>query len=215
MSSSASRSRRRKKTAIVIRAYEASDLDAVAAVFRGPLVVAGTLQTPFRSRAEIERMFADAGPNDRFLVAEVDGEVVAFGGVHVAKSLRRRYSAAVGMMVRDDVQGRGIGGHLLDALLDLGDRWLGVLRFELEVYVDNKRAIALYRSRGFQIEGVARAYALRDGELVDVFHMARVAASLPWPSITAEDVAGRTPPQLTSGPGSSGNGDKKRGRGWN
>lgn len=47
-------------------------------------------------------------------------------------------------------------------------------RLELEVYVDNAPAIALYRKHGFVEEGRMRAYAFRNGEYVDVWGMARV-----------------------------------------
>ena len=46
---------------------------------------------------------------------------------------------------------------------DYADRWAGVLRLELTVFVDNTPAIALYRKFGFEIEGTNRAFALRDG----------------------------------------------------
>jgi putative acetyltransferase len=35
--------------------------------------------------------------------------------------------------------------------------------------------VALYRKFGFDVEGTARRYALRDGALVDAFMMARHA----------------------------------------
>ncbi|MCE9905383.1 GNAT family N-acetyltransferase, partial [Hafnia paralvei] len=44
----------------------------------------------------------------------------------------------------------------------------------LTVYTDNAGAIALYKKFGFEIEGTSRGYAYRDGQYVDVFHMARL-----------------------------------------
>jgi putative acetyltransferase len=46
---------------------------------------------------------------------------------------------------------------------------------ELTVYTDNAAAVALYRKFGFGIEGTARGYALRRGEYVGAFMMARHA----------------------------------------
>ena len=54
-----------------------------------------------------------------------------------------------------------------------------VLRLELTVYVDNARAIALYRKFGFEVEGTHRAYALRDGAYVDALCMARLHPNPP------------------------------------
>ena len=193
--------KKRRKAPLVIRAFEPTkDMDAVAVMRRMRGVIHGTLQLPHQSTHEITERLAKPPPGGRVLVAEIDGLVVGHGSVSPAQPVRRRHAAAVGLMIRDDYQGHGIGGELLDALLDVGEKWLGVLRFELEVYVDNKPAIQLYRSRGFQIEGVCRGYALRDGELVDAFTMARLADNVGWPRVIAEDVAGRSPPQLPAGP---------------
>lgn len=192
-------SKKRKRAAFVIRGYEPSDAEAVAAIAREPSVLEGTLQVPFRTEAEVRRRFEDPSPENRMLVAVLGDEVVGLGGLHLNPRPRMRYVASIGMFASERARGRGIGAALLDALIDLGERWYGVLRIELCVFVDNKPAIALYRSRGFDIEGVARAYALRDGEAVDAFHMARVAKEFPWKRLTAEDAAKRVPPRLTAG----------------
>jgi putative acetyltransferase len=42
------------------------------------------------------------------------------------------------------------------------------------VFVDNAPAIALYRRFGFVAEGITRCEAIRDGQLVDALHMARL-----------------------------------------
>ncbi len=195
------KAKKRRRTALRIRAFEpGKDMEALAEMRRLPRVVAGTLQLPHQSLEEIRERFSKPLPHVRNLVAEIDGLVVGHGSVILRPQARRRHAADIGLMVHDDFQGRGVGGRLLDALLEVGERWLGVLRFELEVYVDNKAAIKLYRDRGFQIEGVLRGYALRDGALADAFMMARLAGTLPWPRVTAEDAASRTPPQLPPGP---------------
>ena len=77
-------------------------------------------------------------------------------------------------MVRDDWQGKGVGTALIQAVIDLADRWLNLTRIELTVFTDNEPAIALYRKFGFEIEGVLRKYAFRDGEFVDAYAMAQV-----------------------------------------
>ena len=82
----------------------------------------------------------------------------------------------------------------MQALCDYADRWMGVLRIELTVYVDNAAAIALYRKFGFEIEGRYRGYALRDGALVDAFAMARLH---PDPPAIAARI-GRAPASMTA-----------------
>ena len=64
-------------------------------------------------------------------------------------------------------------------LLDWADNWAGVLRVELTVHADNERAMALYRSMGFEEEGRHRAYAIKDGRYVDALCMARLHPNPP------------------------------------
>ncbi|MCI0662689.1 MAG: GNAT family N-acetyltransferase, partial [Acidobacteria bacterium] len=80
----------------------------------------------------------------------------------------------IGMMVRDDWQGKGIGAAMMRAVIDLADKWLNLARIELTVFTDNEPAIALYRKFGFETEGTLRKYAFRDGEFVDAYAMARI-----------------------------------------
>jgi len=160
--------------AIVVRRAETRDAAAIARIFDAPSAIAGTLQLPYPSPDAWARRLAETPENDYVLVAEVAGEVVGNLGLHpVSKSPRRRHVGTLGMAVRDDFQRRGVGSALLAAAIDLADNWIGYARLELTVYTDNAAAIALYRNFGFELEGTARQYALRDGEFVDALMMAR------------------------------------------
>jgi putative acetyltransferase len=78
------------------------------------------------------------------------------------------------MAVRDDWQGKGVGSALMQAAVDLADRWLNLTRLELEVYTDNEPAIRLYKKFGFVVEGTQARFAFRDGQYVDTYSMARL-----------------------------------------
>ena len=118
------------------------------------------------------------------LVAERDGQVVGSAGMHAAgPALRRRHVVMIGLSVVSGAQRQGVGTALMQALCDYADRWMGVLRIELTVYVDNAGAIALYRKFGFETEGRHRGYALRDGRYVDAFAMARLHPDPPATSL--------------------------------
>ena len=85
-----------------------------------------------------------------------------------------RHVGSIGMAVRDDWQGKGVGTALVEAALDLADNWLNLTRIELRVYVDNSAAVALYKKFGFEIEGTHCRLAFRNGEYVDAYSMARI-----------------------------------------
>lgn len=78
-----------------------------------------------------------------------------------------------GMLVLPEARGNGGGSMLLDALVEHA-RELGGHKLELEAWVDNGRAIALYAAAGFEIEGIRRNhYRRRDGSLRSTVIMAR------------------------------------------
>ena len=166
----------RRGPAITIRRAGVSDAEAIQATFASPKAMAGTLQVPFPSLEKWRKWLADSPADDYVLVAEVAGEVVGNLGLHAtSKSPRRRHAAALGMSVRDDWHGRGVGTALLAAAIDLADNWLNYTRIELTVYTDNDVALALYRKFGFEIEGTLRAFAFRGGGYIDAYTMARIA----------------------------------------
>ncbi len=158
-----------------IRRAEPGDFAGVARSFADESVYSGTLQTPFASLEQWRKRMAEPPEGDYMLLACAGEEIIGHGGLHpTGKSPRRAHAMGIGLGVVSPWQGKGVGSGLLGALVDLADNWLNVFRLELTVYVDNERAIALYRKFGFEMEGTHRAYALRAGQYVDACAMARL-----------------------------------------
>ena len=166
-----------------IRRVQISDAAAITEVMGDPEVFANLMQLPYPSE-EVwrQRLAAQLAPGsgDFMLVAEVNGKVVASASLHPAgQSLRRRHAMLLGISVAGACQRQGIGSALMRALLDYADNWANVLRVELGVYADNDAAIALYKRFGFEVAGVQRAHALRNGRFADTVMMARLHPTPP------------------------------------
>jgi putative acetyltransferase len=159
---------------ITIRKAELSDAEAILRCFTAPLVVRYTMQLPYRSLESVREMLSKNADGVHHLVAVVDGEVVGSITLQAFTRPRINHSALIGMMVRDDWHGKGIGTAMMGAVIDLADKWLNLTRLELTVFTDNEPAIALCRKFGFEIEGTLRKFGFRDGEFVDSYTMARV-----------------------------------------
>ena len=157
----------------IIRAANSEDYQDIYELSTFPGVVRETLQLPYVSLDKRRDWLSNMSPDEYMLVAEVDGSVVGSIGIRRGKD-RLAHVAGLGMSVRDDYQNRGIGTALMRAILDMTDNWLNIRRVELDVYTDNLRAVHLYKKFGFEIEGVRRDFAFRDGEYVDAYHMARL-----------------------------------------
>jgi L-phenylalanine/L-methionine N-acetyltransferase len=127
--------------------------------------------------ARAEAFINNLTEDQHIFVAEVEDEgikrVVGTAGLTVNSSPRVRHSASLGIMVHRDYQGMGIGRELLKKVLDVSDNWLMVVRIELGVFVDNERAINLYKSLGFEIEGTKKYVAIRNGKYEDEYIMGR------------------------------------------
>jgi len=163
---------------ITVRHAEPDDYEAMHRIMSSPKVAAGTLQLPLQSAEAWRKRLAEPPEGLFLLVACVDGEVIGNLGLETSPNRpRMRHAGSLGMAVRDDWQGRGVGTALLGKALDLADNWLNLSRVELTVYTDNAAGIALYEKAGFVREGTHRRYAFREGEYADAYSMARIKPS--------------------------------------
>jgi len=170
-------------TTLLIRRASSRDAAALAQHMSDPAVFGGLLQLPYPSEEAWQKRLTDgaAATNaDLLLVAERDAAIVGAAGLLApGPHARRRHVMGLGISVAPQAQRQGVGSALMAALCDYADRWAGVLRIELTVYTDNAVAIRLYRKFGFELEGTAKAYALRDGAYVDAHAMARLHPNPP------------------------------------
>lgn len=157
-------------TQIVVRAFRSEDAPALTDIRHQPEVMRYTPSMPSERALDYQARW---GANDHVMVAEVDGRVVGFAGLHI-RERKQRHSAWLGIAVHDEFARRGVGRALMHALVELADSSIGLVRVDLEADVRNTRAIEMYRRFGFVEEGRLRRAYFSDGEYVDAVLMARV-----------------------------------------
>lgn len=158
---------------IVIRHAEPRDAEPLRQMTALPEVYHDTLQLPHPSM-EMWQERLQPKPGSRHLVATIDEQVVGHLKLSVEPNPRRSHVATFGVSVAAQAHGRGVGSALMREMINLCDNWLRVDRIELTVFTDNPSAVALYRKFGFIVEGTCKKYALRNGEYVDAYFMARL-----------------------------------------
>ncbi len=127
-----------------------------------PVDVAAAVETVRESLADDEH---------DLWVLEADRELVGCLGLHSSQHVPG--VAGLGMMILPEFRGRGGGRALLAAALESA-RAAGLYKVELEVWPENGRAVALYASAGFVVEGLRRDHYLRrDGSRRSALIMAR------------------------------------------
>ncbi len=107
-----------------------------------------------------------------FLVAEVDGKVVASSDLHVGKGSQRR-AGAVGIAIKSGFRGLGIGTRVMRAIVKEAQR-ISLKVLVLSVFATNKRAIHVYEKVGFVQTGRVPKKHFREGKYVDEIAMAKL-----------------------------------------
>jgi RimJ/RimL family protein N-acetyltransferase len=108
----------------------------------------------------VRRMLA--GGDVLWVLEDEEGRVVGTLGLHATRAAG---VMSVGMCIVEPFRGRGGGRAFIEAALAHA-RQSPLHKLELEAWPDNERAIALYRSAGFEVEGERRShYRRRDGSL--------------------------------------------------
>jgi ribosomal protein S18 acetylase RimI-like enzyme len=111
----------------------------------------------------------------QFFVASAD-TVVGWSDV-LPNRTRVIYShcGTLGVGLLPDFRGKGIGRKLMGQTIDAAFAF-GLTRIELTVREENVNAIALYKSLGFEIEGLHRNAVCIEGQYENLYSMALLGA---------------------------------------
>lgn len=165
----------RDSNSVRVRPAESTDVPAVSALAKRTWADAfGSSVSPEDEAVELEetrseQYFHEALRNDTILVAEVNGELVGyvqFGVVKIPEVDTRPGDQQLHRVYVDtQLHGRGIGRELMNAAL-AHPRLVEANRIFLQVWEENRTAVALYESLGFRTVG-RTTFAIGSGEIVE------------------------------------------------
>lgn len=117
-------------------------------------------------RAFIRRSISSE--RDFHILAFLNGKMIGDAGLHtVFDGLKCRHRAEIGISIRKDYWGHGLGTAMLRAVIEQ-TKANGFEQIELGVYEDNAAAVHLYEKFGFRKVGKkTRAFKLKDGTYRD------------------------------------------------
>ncbi len=138
---------------------------------------ADILRTEKVSREEeidwISKTLASIEKDDAFyLVAEVDGKVIASSDIHPCVGFAR-HVGVLGIIIRNGFRDVGIGTEMMITLIERA-REMGLKVLTLSVFASNKRAIHVYERVGFTVTGRVPKKFFKGGEYIDELIMVKV-----------------------------------------
>ncbi len=153
-----------------LRSADARDAEAVLACFilthaETDYLATYPEETSFTLEQEAQYLQKKAGSErETELIAVLDGRVVGTAGIDaVSEREKLRHRATFGISLERESWGLGIGRALTLACIECA-KAAGYAQLELDVVADNARAVALYRSVGFEEYGRnPRGFRLRGG----------------------------------------------------
>ena len=156
---------------VSIRPAAETDAAAIVAIYAEGIAGRGAT---FRTVAPTDEDVADwlrlRGP---WLVAEVDGEVVAWAAVHDYSDVPAyRGVGEFAIYVAGTAQRRGVGHRLLSALCDTAER-AGRHKLIGKIFPENTASIRLADACGFEEVGTHRRHGRLEGEWRDVVVLER------------------------------------------
>lgn len=114
-----------------------------------------------------------ASKNSMIFVVDNGAELLGYIGLFGGRFRKILHSAHIVIGIINEYRGKGLG----KALFETAEQWakdVGISRLELTVVTANEPAVALYKKRGFETEGLKKNSLLIDGEFADEYYMGKI-----------------------------------------
>jgi len=111
--------------------------------------------------------------NDILVVGVVEGQIICVANVSGGNRPRTEHNASFGITVAKKLWRQGVGKAVLAYLIDWARDTRIIRKINLSVRTDNSGAITLYKSFGFEEEGITTREMLIDGVFIDTVEMGK------------------------------------------
>lgn len=158
-----------------LRELRDQDMKPLVQWWREPEVAIFNDRVQPRPDGPVEEMFRSWSNNASaagagFCIETLDCELL--GHVALWGAEPRNRCATFGILIGPEHQSRGLGTESTRLMVNYGFSELGLHRIELTVNADNARAIAAYRTAGFEQEGLLQRKLFYGGQFHDQVLMA-------------------------------------------
>lgn len=107
------------------------------------------------------------------LVKDDEGQIVAIGTMDTPTKVKFRHVTELGIVVQKFNQGSGIGKELMKRLTNWAREEPNLTKIRLYTRADNVRAVSLYLSLGFIVEGTLKNDTYWNGQYYDSYIMGK------------------------------------------
>ncbi len=165
---------------VIVRSATKQDAAAILDLSKnviGEEIYQLTSGSEFKMTIEAEEKWIEshyANPNHIILVAEMNSKIIGMLDFSNGHRQRIAHTGEFGMSVDKSARDQGIGSLLLAALIEWASKNSTIEKIGLSVHSNNKRAVALYKKMGFEVEGVRkRDLKYGEGQYIDTVVMGR------------------------------------------
>lgn len=135
----------------------------------------GEFNPTIEEEREFFKKFIEA-ENQIYLIGMIHDKIVSVADISASQRKRIRHIGTLGISTHKTYWGKGIGRYVMEYLLDWVRTNQDLSKIHLTVRTDNTRAIKLYQSLGFQIEGTQKNGLKASDGMYDVHLMGLILA---------------------------------------
>lgn len=159
---------------ITIRTPKTTDADALVSMVNSLVKEKAyiSLQKKITRKEEtkyLKDLLKDIKANKKIsYVLDINGQVMGTSGIIKNDTLIMGHIGDIGILLRKEVRGMGLGEKLFRKVIDDGLKKFKFKIVRLYVFADNKPAIGLYKKLGFETVGTIKKGGMYFGKLKDL-----------------------------------------------